>query len=103
MPPRLIRRRPLAERLRAYLDPADFLIWLSEEVDSGDWDTWQKDWATVIGIGLNLLFLVARSNVGHSSKSYDDVFGDEQRSNSWLAWPVCVHHLQAEITFWKHC
>ena len=86
--PRLVRRRPLAERIKAYLNPLDFLLWLSEELDSSDWDQWQKDWATPIGIGLNLVLLVARANSGPSARRGDDVFGDVEGYTGWWAWFV---------------
>ena len=88
--PRLIRRRPLAERIRAYLDPADFLIWLSEELDSSDWEQWQRDWATPIGVLLNLAFLIARANSGYGRRDSDDVFGDDVGAISWTSWLVSV-------------
>jgi hypothetical protein len=87
--PRLIRRRPLAERIQAYLNPLDFLLWLSEEIDSSDWDQWQKDWATPIGFALNVVFLIARANSGSSSRTKgDDVFGEDESHAGWLAWFV---------------
>ena len=86
--PRLIRRRPLAERIKAYLDPADFLLWLSEELDSSDWDQWQRDWATPIGLLLNVIFLIARANSGYSRRTDDDVFGDNTSYSSWSSWLV---------------
>ena len=84
--PRLVRRRPLAERLQAYLNPLDFLSWLSEELDSSDWDQWQRDWATPIGVGLNIVFLIARANSGQSIHRVDDVFADDDGHNrySWF-------------------
>ncbi|KAL8796393.1 MAG: hypothetical protein Q9195_001300 [Heterodermia aff. obscurata] len=83
--PRLVRRRPLAERLQAYLNPLDFLLWLSEELDSSDWDQWRKDWATPIGVGLNIVFLIARANSGPSTRRADDVFADDD-GYSWYSW-----------------
>ncbi len=89
MPPRLIRQRPLLQRVKAYLNPLDFLLWLSEELDSNDWDQWHKDWATPIGIALNVTFLLARANCGPSTRRReDDVFGDEMQYTGWLAWLV---------------
>ena len=88
--PRLIRRRPLAERIRTYLDPADFLLWLSEELDSSDWDQWQRDWAGPIGVLLNFVFLIARANSGYGRQSSDDVFGDDISHTSWTSWFVRV-------------
>jgi hypothetical protein len=86
--PRLVRRQPLAERIKAYLDPLDFLLWLSEQFDSEDWDQWQKDWAKPIGLGLNLVMLIARANSGGRRRVIDDVFGDEPSGSGWLSWFV---------------
>ena len=90
MAPRLIRRRPLVERIKAYLNPLDFLLWLSEELESSDLDQWQKEWASPIGILLNVVFLIARANSGSSSTRQigDDVFGEDIRYTGWLAWFV---------------
>lgn len=91
MAPRLVRRRPLVERIKAYLDPVDFLVWLSEQVDSSNWDQWHKDWATSFGFGLNVIFILARANSGISSRRRgDDVFGDDSNYTSWKSWPVCA-------------
>ena len=87
--PRLVSRRPLAERIKARVNPLDFLLWLSEELDSNDWDQWQKDWSTPIGIGLNLVLLIARANSGPSKGRGDDVFGDDE-GYSWWSWFVCT-------------
>ncbi|OJJ46760.1 hypothetical protein ASPZODRAFT_2018174 [Penicilliopsis zonata CBS 506.65] len=84
--PRLIRRRPLAERIKSYLNPLDFLLWLSEEIDANDWDQFEKDWALPVGVALNLVFLVARANSQSSgSQAIDDVFG-EDGGVPWLSW-----------------
>ncbi|KAJ5232657.1 hypothetical protein N7468_005613 [Penicillium chermesinum] len=84
--PRLVRRRPLGERIRSYLNPWDFLLWLSEEIEGNDWDQLEKDWGLVIGIALNLIFLVARANSRSSgSQAIDDVFGEEE-GIPWLSW-----------------
>jgi hypothetical protein len=87
--PRLVRRQPLVERIKAYLNPLDFLLYLSEELDSGDWDQWERDWAIPLGIGLNLIFLIARANTrGSENQIQDDVFGEVSRG-SWVGWFVC--------------
>jgi len=95
--PRLVRRQPLADRIKAYLNPLDFLLWLSEELDSNDWDQWQNDWAMPIGIGLNVIFLIARANSGGSSgrRRGDDVFGDDGGGGGWLSWVVSARPCQA--------
>ena len=89
MAPRLIRRPPLLERIKAYLDPIDFLFWLSEEFDSSDWDQWSKEWATPVGVLLNAVFLIARANSGYSTRgSMDDVFADDIAYTSLSSWLV---------------
>lgn len=87
--PRLIRRRPLAERLRSYLNPLNIFLWLSEELKSGDWDQWQNQSAVPAAATLNLVFLIARANSGPSSRQLqDDVFSDYEGYGGWLPWFV---------------
>ena len=90
--PRLIRRRPLLERIKAYLDPLEVLLWISEEFQSSEWDQWQKEWATPIGIALNIVFMIARANSGSGSRiGRDDVFGEDVVSHAgWLAYLVRI-------------
>ncbi|KAJ5784875.1 uncharacterized protein N7503_010087 [Penicillium pulvis] len=84
--PRLVRRRPLMERIQAYLNPWDFLLWVSEEIDGHDWDQMEKDWGLSIGAGLNLIFCIARANSRSSGgKAFDDVFGEDE-GVPWLSW-----------------
>ena len=91
MAPRLIRRRPLVERIKAYLNPLDFLLWLSEEIDSNDWEQWNKEWANPIGIILNIVFLIARANTAYStSGGCDDVFGNDTTYTPWMIWFVSL-------------
>ncbi|CEJ53896.1 hypothetical protein PMG11_00231 [Penicillium brasilianum] len=93
--PRLVRRQPLSERIQSYLNPWDFLLWLSESIDGYDWDQLEKEWGLTLGVTLNLIFLVARANSGSSgSEAIDDVFGDDDGLPwlSWFAW-VVVHTL----------
>lgn len=98
--PRLIRRQPLAERIKSYLNPLDFLLWLSEEIDANDWDQFEKDWALPLGVVLNVVFLIARANTQPSGgRAIDDVFG-EDGGTPWLSWLVSCfsiaidhHHL----------
>lgn len=90
MAPRLVRRRPLAERIKSYLNPLDFLLWLSEKLDSSDWEQWQRDRAIPIGILLNVVFVIARANSGFGTRSRrDDVFGEDVGFTGWLSWFVC--------------
>jgi hypothetical protein len=77
MPPkRLIRRDPLSKRLREYLDPYDFLLWLSELLNDDTYDEWLNAWAVPIGIALNILFILARGASKRGGGGSDDVFGD---------------------------
>lgn len=79
--PRLVRRKPLLQRLSAVLNPMDFLLWLSEELETRDWDS--ENAGTQLGLALNFLFLLARANSG-SAPPADDVFGAEDKS-LWLS------------------
>ncbi|EJP69723.1 uncharacterized protein BBA_01688 [Beauveria bassiana ARSEF 2860] len=79
--PRLVRRKPLLQRLSTLLNPMDFLLWLSEELETRDWDS--ENAGTQLGLGLNFLFLLARANSG-SAPPTDDVFGSEDKS-LWLS------------------
>ena len=85
--PKFVRRQPIAERLKSYLDPYDFLLWLSEELEANGWDQLEKEWATPIGIALNLSFIIARANSKIKTTYYDDVFGDIP-GVAWTAWLV---------------
>ena len=89
---RLVRRAPLLDRVAAYLNPLDFLLWLSEELNSNDWDDFQKTWSIPAGVAMNVAFMIARSNSRASaSTTDDDVFGDShvRRASGWLPWLVC--------------
>ncbi|KAI9371495.1 hypothetical protein BJX61DRAFT_22905 [Aspergillus egyptiacus] len=105
--PRLVRRQPLAERIRSYLNPFDFLLWLSEEIDSNDWDQFEKNWAVPLGVTLNIVFMIARANSRPSgSQAVDDVFGEDEGISylGWLAsfivhFLICVAALNAFYTF----
>lgn len=80
-PQRLVRRQPLMERLRAMLNPMDFYLWLSEEIQTFNWDS--KTFGTRFGLVANFIFLVARANAGTTREAVDDVFGDAP-ANGWL-------------------
>ncbi|KAI8961650.1 hypothetical protein F5Y11DRAFT_222715 [Daldinia sp. FL1419] len=73
MPPRLVRRRPLTERVKSILNPMDFLLWLSEEIETRDWNS--KLVGTQMGVVMNFAFLLARANSGGSHVA-DPVFED---------------------------
>ncbi|KAL7627569.1 hypothetical protein AAE478_001762 [Parahypoxylon ruwenzoriense] len=75
--PRLVRRRPLMERVKASLNPMDFLLWLSEEIETRDWNS--KVVGTQLGLAMNFAFLLARANSG-GSRVVDPVFDDGEVS-----------------------
>lgn len=86
--PRLVRRRPLWERITSNLNPMDFLLWLSEELETRDWDS--KLVGTQLGLAMNLVFLLARANAGATSSSSDnDIFGDETKIG-WFSYVVSI-------------
>jgi hypothetical protein len=94
MPP-LVRRRPLLERIKAYLDPLDFLLWISEELNDDAYEDLLNSWATPIGIALNAAFIIARgaSKAGKPNDLFgDDVFADfdGRKSSGWFAWMVSI-------------
>lgn len=84
--PRLVRRRPLLERVKAYLNPLDFLLWLSEELETRDWDN--NTAVTPVALGFHFFFLIARANSASSESSGDDVFGDVSSGSGWLSYFV---------------
>ncbi|KAK4148594.1 hypothetical protein C8A00DRAFT_19600 [Chaetomidium leptoderma] len=81
-PQRLVRRQPLSERVRAMLNPMDFYLWLSEEIQTFNWDS--KSFGTRFGLAANFIFLLARANARGARDAVDDVFGDAP-SNGWFA------------------
>ncbi|OBT91231.1 hypothetical protein VE02_00312 [Pseudogymnoascus sp. 03VT05] len=68
--PRLVRRKPLSERLKAYLNPLDFLLYVSEELETSEWDT--AAFGRALGMGLNFALLLARANSGAGRGREDD-------------------------------
>ena len=83
--PRIVRRKPLLERIKAAMDPMDFLLWLSEEIETRDWDS--QAIGTQLGVGMNFVFLLARANSGSSSGAADSVF-DEPSISGWVSFLV---------------
>ncbi|KAI6769140.1 hypothetical protein HG531_010244 [Fusarium graminearum] len=68
----------------AAINPMDFLLWLSEELETRDWDS--ATVGTQMGLAMNFLFLLARANSGSTTKS-DDIFSDDT-SSGWLSFVV---------------
>jgi hypothetical protein len=87
--PRLVRTKSLLDRIRDYLSPGDFMLWLSEEFETRDWDP--KQIGTPLALGLHVLFLIARANSGTSyGRRGDDVFGDTDHGSGWVSYIVRV-------------
>ncbi|KAI1386337.1 uncharacterized protein F4822DRAFT_409691 [Hypoxylon trugodes] len=84
MPPRLVRRRPLLERVKAMLNPMDFLLWLSEEIETREWNS--KLVGTQMGVAMNFIFLLARANCT-GTRAEDPVF-DEGYMSGWFTFLV---------------
>lgn len=83
-PTRLVRKRPLSERIQSWLNPLDLYLWLSEEVQTFDWDS--KTFGTRFGLAANFIFFIARANsVGR--EDVDDVFSDTPTSG-WVTYLV---------------
>jgi len=91
--PRLVRRKPLVDRIKDYLNPGDFLLWLSEEIETRDWDS--KQFAAPLALGLHVVLLIARANSGCSTRDGDDVFGEDSNGTGWLSYLVRSHRLRA--------
>jgi hypothetical protein len=83
--PRLVRQKPLMERISAMLNPMDYLLWLSEELETRDWNSHVV--GTQLGLGMNFLLLLCRANIGSSGSKGDDIFRDDQ-SAGWLSFFV---------------
>ncbi|KAI1422245.1 hypothetical protein F5Y12DRAFT_640130 [Xylaria sp. FL1777] len=83
--PRLVRKRPFAERVKAMLNPMDFLLWLSEEIETHDWSS--KTVGTQLGLAMNFAFLIARANSG-GTRVADPVFEDGASTAGWLAYLI---------------
>ena len=84
--PRLVRRKPLLDRIKDYLNPGDFLLWASEELETVDWEA--KQFGTPLALGLHVVFLIAKSNSGGYKTGGDDVFGDVSSGSGWLSYIV---------------
>jgi hypothetical protein len=84
--PRLVRRKPFLARVKDYLNPGDFLLWLSEEFETREWDS--KQVGTPLSLGLHVVILIARANSGSSYGEGDDVFGDYENGSGWLSYIV---------------
>jgi hypothetical protein len=86
-----MRRKPWVDRMKDYLNPGDFLLWLSEEIETRDWDS--KQLGAPLALGLHIVLLVARANSGGSGhRREDDVFGDVSSGSGWFSYIVSSGH-----------
>jgi hypothetical protein len=85
MPP-LIRRSPLSERIKAYLNPYDLLLWIAEELHESALDEALRDWGMPVGIVANLIFAFARFTLKKNPN--DDIFGEFESKTGWFRWFV---------------
>ncbi|KAF2484993.1 hypothetical protein BDY17DRAFT_292724 [Neohortaea acidophila] len=103
--PARVRKAPLSERIQAHLDPYDLLLWLSELLNDDTFEEWLKGWATPIGVGMNIVFIIARAaSKPGSSSGYDDVFGssDLDGRGGWLSWLAAfLVHLLTLFCCWN--
>jgi hypothetical protein len=97
-PTRLVRRTTLAERIRSNLNISDLLLWASEELNSQDWEEFDKQWSTLIGTGMNALFILVRIYSVAPSDGHD-VFEDYSgKSGGLTAWLVSVARFFVSFT-----
>ncbi|KAG9667915.1 hypothetical protein KCU76_g17609, partial [Aureobasidium melanogenum] len=83
MPP-VIRQAPLSERIKAYLNPYDLLLWIAEGLHESALDEALRDWGMPIGVTANLVFACARWSL---KKNPDyDIFGEFESKSGWFHW-----------------
>ncbi|KAH8750540.1 hypothetical protein F5883DRAFT_223032 [Diaporthe sp. PMI_573] len=111
MPPRrLVRRRPLWERIKSRFDPWDYVLWLSEEIETRNFGS--KSLGNQLGVACNFVFILARVYGSSSTGSdNDDIFSDSDSgtSSGWLAyfaWSIMWNLVAFSIwnltfTFWR--
>ncbi|KAI1434677.1 hypothetical protein GGR50DRAFT_694891 [Xylaria sp. CBS 124048] len=85
--PRLVRQRPMLERIKTMLNPMDFLLWLSEEIETHEWSS--KTVGTQLGLAMNFAFLIARANSG-GTRVADPVFDDGDSTTGWVSYLVAL-------------
>ncbi|KAJ2897086.1 hypothetical protein MKZ38_004996 [Zalerion maritima] len=103
-PYRVVRRKSLREKVSAWFNFLDFLIYISEEIETRDWDSAAV--GTRVGLALNLLFFLARAQSSVDDHTDDDLFSDSPRSGwfsylvSTVVWSLtAVSVLNAAYTF----
>lgn len=73
-PPRLIRKETFLQRLSSY--PQDLLLSLNEQYELLEWDGFSDTFSIPIGVGLNLVYMLARLDQHDETSAYreKDVF-----------------------------
>jgi len=83
---RLVRRAPLSQRILAYCNIMDLLLWLSEELETRDWDS--KEVGTRVGLVASFVFMLARANSEAVTDADMEVFGDGDSGTGWVHYIV---------------
>jgi hypothetical protein len=90
--PRLVRKKPLLQRIRDRLDPWDLWDELTTSLDIDSYAEAAEGWAVPIGFCCNICFMFAKlgSRPGLGRSGNDDVFGDVEgkRGPGWFGWIV---------------
>lgn len=73
------------ERVKAYLDVHDWLLWISEELNTNDWEDFAKDYAFIIGFVFNLVYIIAQANTA-SGPGNDDILLGSTSGPGWFTW-----------------
>jgi hypothetical protein len=73
-PQRLIRKESFVQRLSSY--PQDLLLSLNEQYELLEWDSLSDTFSVPIGVGLNLVYMLARLDQHDHTSAYaeKDVF-----------------------------
>ncbi|KAI9651165.1 hypothetical protein NHQ30_001202 [Ciborinia camelliae] len=83
--PRLVRRRPLHQRITDWFNIHDWLLWISEEIETRDLES--TTYANPLGFAFHFLLLIARANSGSEGHGdVDDVFGDLPAGSGWVGY-----------------
>lgn len=97
MPPRLVRRETLSERIRTAINPLDQEMAFSTWLGGIDWDGFQNSLATPMGLFLNITYFIARANSDGAGRrrGAGDVLrrSTVDRMDGWgaaISYSVCV-------------
>lgn len=72
------------ERVKDYLNPGDFWLWLSEWVETRDWESNHS--LGPLALSCHFVMLIARANMGTSGRrGGDDVFGEDYSGTGWMS------------------